>query len=282
MSDLHTHVAQFIDHLRHERQLSPLTCEHYERDLNRIIQFLATQEVSSWTKVTSAHLRLFIAREHSRGVGGKSLARRFSSLRSFYRYLLREKIVNHNPGIGVQTPKTARKLPKVPDVDETQVLLNITPEEDLDVRDLAILELTYASGLRLSELLKIDLTDIDFREANVRVIGKGNKERIIPVGTKAIDALNRWLLLRSEWLKSLPETLAVFISKRGDRLKPRAVQQRFSEWGKRYSAHHLHPHMFRHAFASHLLESSGDLRAVQELLGHQSIGTTQIYTHLDF
>jgi integrase/recombinase XerC len=295
MSSLIAGMEAFLNHLKYERGLSPKTQEHYGLDLRKIIPYLQKNGILDWQHVEAPLLRAWIAKEHSSGINPRSIARRLSTLRTLYRYLLREERVSHNPVNAVQAPKSHHKLPDVPDVDITQHFLDITPENDLDVRDLAMLELTYSSGLRLSELLNINLSDIDFAEKNIRVIGKGNKERIIPLGSRAINAINQWLPIRSEWLefhlqsasenpinqKISPE-MAVFISQKGVRLSPKTVHTRFSKWAERFAPHHVHPHMLRHAFASHILESSGDLRAVQELLGHESISTTQIYTQLNF
>ena len=280
MSGLVAGMEAFLKHLKFERGLSPKTQEHYGLDLRKIIPYLQKNGVLDWQYVEAPLLRAWIAKEHSAGINPRSIARRLSTLRTLYRYLLREELVTHNPVNSVQAPKAHHKLPNVPDVDITQHFLNITPESDLDFRDLAMLEITYSSGLRLSELLNMNLTDIDFAEQNVRVIGKGNKERIIPVGSRAIDAIQKWLPIRLTW--AAENETAVFISQQGTRLSPKSVHTRFSKWAERFSPHHLHPHMLRHAFASHLLESSGDLRAVQELLGHESISTTQIYTQLNF
>jgi integrase/recombinase XerC len=298
-------MEAFLKHLKYERGLSPKTQEHYGLDLRKIIPYLQKNGVLDWQYVEAPLLRAWIAKEHSSGINPRSIARRLSTLRTLYRYLLREELVSHNPVNSVQAPKSHQKLPDVPDVDITQHFLDVTPESDLDVRDLAMLELTYSSGLRLSELLNINLSDVDFAEQNIRVIGKGNKERIIPIGSRAITAINQWLPIRSEWLEfhsnsgqnsdsnsdpnfdsgthsKISTEMPIFISQKGVRLSPKTAHTRFSKWAERFAPHHLHPHMLRHAFASHILESSGDLRAVQELLGHESISTTQIYTQLNF
>jgi integrase/recombinase XerC len=277
---LQQQLLAFIAYMQQQRQFSVYTCEHYKRDLNRLIQFLAEQNISDWNEVTVKHIRHWVITLHQHGLAGKSLQRMLSSTRSLYRFLLKEGLVKHNPAIGVQAPKSPRKLPTAPDVDQTQQMLNSPVSDELETRDLAILELTYSSGLRLAELLSLNLSDIDFAENLVRVTGKGNRTRVVPIGSQAVTALQNWLTLRAQ---IVPEgEMAVFISKQGKRLSSRAVQKRFELWGKQHASQHLHPHMLRHSFASHLLESSQNLRAVQELLGHSNISTTQIYTHLDF
>jgi integrase/recombinase XerC len=281
MPGLNEALDAFINHLKFERGLSKKTQEHYAFDLRKLIPFLQKYEIFEWEKVDAPLLRVWIAKEHHSGIQPRSIARRLSTFRTFYRYLLREGWATHNPVNGVQSPKIHRRLPNAPDIDITQFVLNVIPDNDLDVRDLAMLEVTYASGLRLSELLNLNLSDLDFHEKNVRVIGKGNKERIIPLGSKAISAIEAWLPIRSAWVT--PETEdAVFITDKGTRLSPKSAHTRFAKWAQRFSPRHLHPHMLRHAFATHILESSGDLRAVQELLGHSSISTTQVYTQLNF
>ncbi|MDO8954020.1 MAG: tyrosine recombinase XerC [Gammaproteobacteria bacterium] len=282
MSDtsLKTHLQDFLTYLQEQRQYSAYTCENYKRDLDRLLQFLSDQAVSDWGTVELKHIRHWVISLHQKGLGGRSLQRMLSSTRSLYRYLLKQGLVKHNPALGVQAPKSPRKLPTAPDVDQTQQMLNASASNELEVRDLAILELVYSSGLRLAELLSLNLNDIDFSEGLVRVTGKGNRTRVIPLGAQAIAAIQSWLQCRAQFVDDTEQ--AVFISKQGKRLSPRGVQKRFELWGNQYASQHLHPHMLRHSFASHLLESSGNLRAVQELLGHSNISTTQIYTHLDF
>lgn len=273
-------LSDFIRYLESEKQLSNLTVENYTRDCESLIAFLKTQDVNDFKAVTPQHIKLWIAQSHSKGLNGRSIARRLSATRSLYRYLIREEVLDHNPALGLRPPKSERRLPKAPDVDQTANLLNINTDDPLEIRDLAILELTYSSGLRLSELLSINVADLDISDTSLTITGKGNKTRIVPIGAKAQSAINRWLSHRGEF--SHMDEDALFISQKGKRLTSRQVQKRFERWGKRYGDQHLHPHMLRHAFASHMLESSGNLRAVQELLGHASISTTQIYTHLDF
>jgi len=273
-------VEHFLHYLAIERRLSPHTLSNYRRDLKQARDFFAHQGLSDWPQATAHHLRALVAARHRAGIGGRSLQRLLSALRSFYRYLLREGAVGANPAQGIRAPKAPRRLPKALDVDQTAQLLNWNSDEPLAIRDRAIMELMYSSGLRLNEVIQLDAPDIDLKDATVRVTGKGRKVRVVPVGRHARDALNAWLKVR----RDLPgQESALFLNRKGGRLSPRTVQQRLQQWGAtRGLPARLHPHMLRHSCASHVLESSGDLRAVQELLGHADIATTQIYTHLDF
>ncbi len=274
-------LNHFLNHLRHERCLSPHTLSNYQRDLQRIKAWCLTQNIVAWADLTQPHVRSFIAMRHRQGISGKSLQRELSSLRTLFRYLQREKQAENNPAQGVRPPKSQRKLPSVLDADQLGCLLDQPSDEPLTVRDLAMMELFYSSGLRLSELVSLNLTNIDLVDAIVEVTGKGDKTRRVPVGEKARQSLERWLIVRAGMVS--PDESALFISQRGKRISPRTVQQRVHKLTQeRGVPTDVHPHMLRHSFASHLLESSGDLRAVQELLGHADISTTQIYTHLDF
>ncbi|MEA3291048.1 MAG: tyrosine recombinase XerC [Pseudomonadota bacterium] len=271
----------FVDHLARERRLSPHTVNAYQRDLARLREFCDAQGVAGWTKLSPQTARLYPAQLHQRGLGGRSIQRQLAAARSFYRYLLRERSARLNPFDGVAAPKSPRKLPQTLSVDEISQLLADHDDSDFAVRDRAILELLYSSGLRLAELAGLDSGDVDFSEETVEVLGKGAKRRIVPVGRKALDALRDWRDRRMTLAREGEN--ALFLNRRGGRLSPRGIQLRINEWAKRHGlGRRLHPHMLRHSFASHMLESSGDLRAVQELLGHADIATTQIYTHLDF
>ncbi|MFN3581500.1 MAG: tyrosine recombinase XerC [Pseudomonas sp.] len=277
---LQAELEAFLRHLREERQLSPRTLSAYQHDLEGLCSSLAAQQIGRWQDVQAQHLRLFIAQRHQAGMAGRSLQRQLSAVRSLYQYLIRERLCKHNPAVDLRAPKSARKLPKALDADKTAQLLNDTDNDDwLAIRDQAMLELFYSSGLRLSELANLDVHGLDLSQGEVRVVGKGNRTRLVPVGRMARDALNRWLQVRGLAAGDNP---ALFVGKQGRRLGPRAIQLRVRHWGVQQIGQHLHPHMLRHSFASHMLESSGDLRAVQELLGHADISTTQIYTHLDF
>jgi integrase/recombinase XerC len=273
-------VATYLDKLRYQRRLSGHTLSNYARDLQRFSQYLDTIEIASWDNVDEACIRQFIAQRHRQQISARSSQRELSALRSFFNYLISEQQLAYNPAQSVQAPKAKQALPKTLDVDQMQQLVEINTDTPLAVRDKAILELFYSCGLRLSELVGLDLP-LDLQQALVTVTGKGNKTRAVPIGSKAIDALRAWLQIRGDFIKE--KTDAVFLSERGTRLSPRSIQQRLRHWAQvQGMASHVHPHMLRHSFASHILESSGDLRAVQELLGHSDINTTQIYTHLDF
>ena len=271
----------FLDHLRHERRLSPRTLDGYARDLEVLAAWLRSAGVSDWAAVTEHHVRGFVGARRRKGASGRSVQRALSALRSLFRYLLREGLASGNPGQGVRPPKTPRRLPATLDPDQLGQLLDAPAETPLGLRDTAIVELFYSSGLRLAELVGLDLGDLDPGDAMVEVTGKGAKTRRVPVGRLALEALRRWLAVRSGLAAA--DERALFVSERGGRLHPRTVQARLRRLAlERGAARNVHPHLLRHSFASHLLESSGDLRAVQELLGHANISTTQIYTHLDF
>jgi integrase/recombinase XerC len=274
-------IPRFLTHLTTERRLSSHTDQNYRRDLELITQFCDKSAIANWTALDSQSIRSFAAAEFRRGQSARTIQRRLSALRTFCNFLIREGELKANPAQEVQAPKAPKRLPATVDADQMSQLLAFRTDDELSVRDKAIMELFYSSGLRLSELVDLDLTDVDLRDRIVRVTGKGNKTRIVPVGRFAVDALSRWLQERSGLATA--GTAALFVSKRGGRLLQRAIQLRIGAWARRQGlAVHFHPHMFRHSFATHLLESSQDLRAVQELLGHANISTTQIYTHLDF
>ncbi len=274
-------LDRFESYLRDERRMSVHTIVNYRRDLNKIVEFCRSRAIPDWSELTVPMVRAYASWRHRSGISGRSIARELSALRSFYRYLDREDIVRINPTVAVHAPKRGRTLPKVLDVDQINRLLKVDPTDALAARDVAIMELLYSSGLRLSELVKLDVGDVDMKDASVRVTGKGSKMRVVPVGRKALRALGEWLDRRNAWAKGSER--AIFVGKLGKRMSPRAVQVRLRSWGIKAGLDTgLHPHKLRHSFASHLLESSGNLRAVQELLGHSDISTTQIYTHLDF
>jgi len=273
-----TRLEEFLGTLNH---LSPHTRSAYRRDLLLLRQYCEREEIRSWRELDGRQIRSFIAARHRQGIGGKSLQRCLSSIRAFYRYLIRQGIGSRNPALGIATPKTPRKLPKTLDVDQTIQLLEIKATEPLALRDRAILELFYSSGLRLSEMAGLNTDSIDLADATVTVSGKGKKIRKVPAGRQALLAVRRWLAVRAKLVKEGEN--ALFINRSGTRLGCRSIQQRLQLWAARQGlAMHVHPHMLRHSFATHMLESSNDLRAVQELLGHADISTTQIYTHVDF
>jgi integrase/recombinase XerC len=271
-------LERFLEHLAVERRLSPRTLQAYRYQLSELARQLWPAQPPDWPTLDPASLRQAIASGHRKGLAAKSLAQRLSAVRSFYKYLRRRGDgIERNPAAGLKAPKGARKLPSVLDSDTVTRLLEIPDDEPLAQRDRALLELFYSSGLRLAELAALDWLDLDLDEGSVRVLGKGSKTRIVPVGRKAIEALQA---LR---LSATDRAGPVFRSRRGGRLGARAIQLRLVHWAQKQGLwQRVHPHLLRHSFASHLLESSGDLRAVQELLGHADIGTTQIYTHLDF
>ncbi len=280
-------VDAFIHYLKIERQLSTNTLSSYQRDLSQAIEYFTQDEqhlgkkIRSWQQINSHQYRAYVARQHRKNLSGKTIQRQLSSLRRLYEYLIKEQLAANNPLNGVTAPKSCRKLPRAPDIEQLEQLLHKGDNDPLLIRDRAMFELFYSSGLRLSELTNIDTLDLKLQDRQLRVLGKGNKERELPIGKKAVQALNEWLKVRGGLAK--PDEQAVFVSRFGTRITPRGVQQRLDKMATAQGLPvHLHPHMLRHAFASHLLESSGDLRAVQELLGHADISTTQIYTHLDF
>ena len=274
-------IDGYIRHLDLERRLSPHTATNYARDLRALADFMVRGDLDLWSKVDSQHVRVFAARAHAGGLSPRSVQRRLSAVRGFFNYLLRERIVTSNPAVDIRAPRAGKRLPGTLDVDQLNHLLDIPLENALAVRDKAIMELFYSSGLRLDELVGLDTGQLDLADRTVRVLGKGRKTRIVPVGRKAEAALRAWQRERAG-LADSGET-AVFVGKNGSRLKHRAIQLRIAYWARRKGLpSHVHPHLFRHSFATHLLESSKDLRGVQELLGHADISTTQIYTHLDF
>lgn len=272
----------FTRYLASEKRHSSHTCSSYEDDLRRFGGWAGGSEARrAWGELTPHDLRRYVAVLSRSGLSGRSIARHLSAIRRFYDYLLREHLAKDNPVLDVRAPKAGRRLPKVADVDQLSHLLDAAPDDPLETRDLSMFELLYSSGLRLSELAGLNLESIDRRGGEVRVSGKGSKERILPVGRRALTALSQWLEVRPAL--AAEGASALYVSRRGERLSNRSIQSRLSRWGVKNGADQkLHPHLLRHSFASHLLESSGDLRAVQELLGHADISTTQIYTHLDF
>lgn len=278
-------IEKFEEYLQYEKHYSKHTLSAYKRDLTQFKSWLnnqsGDQKCKDILKADSLHVRNWVASLHRQGSSGKTLQRKLSSLRSFYQFQIRKYDLKNNPAVDISAPKTARTLPDTLDVDTLNQLLEMDGDSILAVRDRAIMELFYSSGLRLSELVNLDLDSIDLTENILRAIGKGNKTRVLPIGKKASTALSKWLRQRSNIANF--EDQALFVSNRGKRISPRSVQQRLNFWRKKQGLEqHVHPHKLRHSFASHVLESSGDLRAVQELLGHSDISTTQIYTHLDF
>ena len=274
-------IDRFIRHLEIERRLSPLTCKNYRRDLEALAAWCEKDGAGCWQDVDSEHMRAFSATCFRKGLSAKSIQRRLSAARTFFRYLMREKEVKKNPVTSVSAPKASKRLPGNLDADRMARLLHIPGDGPLVDRDRAILELLYSSGLRLAELVDLNLGDVDMQDATVRVTGKGNKDRIVPVGRFALKAVRQWTISRGGLANA--DEKALFVSNRGARISPRSVQARVKHWAKHQGIDaNVYPHLFRHSFATHVLESSHDLRGVQELLGHANISTTQVYTHLDF
>ncbi len=274
-----TILTDYFKYLEFEKRVSEHTLKSYQRDIKQLVSYCAAHQIEQWQGVLPIDIRNHIANRHRKGLSSKSLQRELSAIRSFYNYLLKKLLVQNNPAKQIKAPKQERKLPKVLDVDQMSGILDSPPDSFLEIRDLAMFELFYSSGLRLSELADLNMDDIDLSERELRVLkGKGGKQRILPIGGKAVTALKKWFLYRTN-----TTDLAVFISNKGKRLGQRSIQLRLNRWCKKIGLpEHVHPHMLRHSFASHLLESSHDIRAVQELLGHSNLSTTQIYTHLDF
>lgn len=278
---LEPELERFLGNLREGRNASPATCDGYARDLARFARFLRDDGARSWAEVEPDRVQRFVAHEHRRGLGGRSLARALAAIRALYAWLLREGLAARDPAADIRPPRAARPLPHTLEVEEVERLLAVPTADTRGCRDRAMLELFYSAGLRLAELAAVDVAAIDLGEGTVRVTGKGQRERIAPLGRPARRALADWLRARLDWAPA--DEPALFVTARGARLSRRAVQDRLAHWARRLGLpRHVHPHMLRHSFATHLLESSGDLRAVQELLGHADIATTQVYTHLDF
>ena len=268
----------FFNYIKFEKRLSELTIKNYQHDINRLIKL----NDKKLTEINSEDIRLSLSKLHASGLSGKSLSRILSSWRGCFLFLNKSQLMKYDPTSGIKAPKAKKKLPQTLSIDQVFNLINIPQTGFIDTRDKAILEFFYSSGLRLSELVNIHISDIDMSEQTLKVLGKGNKFRIVPIGRKAIEALNLWILQRNKLNKILDSEL-LFLNQQGKKLTARAIQYRLKFWAqKNNNPENIHPHLLRHSFASHVLQSSQDLRAVQELLGHSNISTTQIYTHLDF
>jgi integrase/recombinase XerC len=282
-------VARFRRYMGSERRLSAHTDSNYARDLAALVKYCDRVGLGEWSALDSQHIRMFAAHSHAGGLSPRSVQRRLSAVRSFYEFLVRENAagsaprsgVTRNPAHDIRAPKAAKRLPETLDPDQMARLLEVPPGDSFVTRDRAIMELLYSSGLRLAELVGLNLTDLDLKDRMVDVMGKGRKARRVPVGSIAAEVLSKWLRERAAVAK--PGETALFVGRGGKRLGPRAVQTRVAHWARRQGLSvHVYPHLFRHSFATHLLESSRELRGVQELLGHADISTTQVYTHLDF
>ena len=275
------HLSRFFIYLESERKYSKHTLSAYRRDVQAFSVFCAENDQVIWADIDETLVRRFVATQHRKGLSGRSLQRQLSAVRSLFNYLCRHHGLDNNPADGVPAPKSAKRLPETLGVDQLNNLLSMPDDDPLARRDHAMMELLYGCGLRLSELTGLNLSDIDWQMQTLTVTGKGNKQRRLPFGRKAAAALKVWMKERALLLKQEQE--ALFLSKNGQRISNRSVQQRLKKWAlKQGLASNAYPHMLRHSFASHILESSSDLRAVQELLGHANLSTTQIYTHLDF
>ena len=272
------YLQGYLAWLRNEKQYSALTVESYARDLRHLFELAAGTPLAN---LRIHQVRRFIAQLHSTGLGGRTLARMLSAWRGFFTYLMRDHGLADNPCAGLRAPKSPKNLPQAMSPDEAARMVDLPADTPEAIRDKAMFELFYSSGLRLAELVNLDPAQLDMGVGEVRVTGKGSKTRIVPLGTYAIAALRAWLAVRDQLARA--DEAALFVGQRGSRISPRVVQLRMKRWGiKQGITSNVHPHLLRHSFATHVLQSSGDLRAVQEMLGHASISTTQVYTHLDF
>ena len=274
-------LQAFFQYLQSEKRYSEHTLKSYRRDISGFIEYCQAIEISSWHLIDSQQVRNYAAQKHRQGLSGKSIQRLLSSLRSLFKYLIKYQKLKTNPAVGVSAPKTLRKLPEVLSADDLNHLLTLDDSDPLAVRDMAIMELLYGCGLRLAELIDLNINQIDWQSLTLNVTGKGRKQRLVPFGKKAAQSLKKWFSKRKQYAAENEQ--AVFVSQRGSRISASSVQQRLKKWAKAKGLdRRLYPHLMRHSFASHILESSQDLRAVQELLGHANLTTTQIYTHVDF
>ena len=273
-------IEEYKKFISFEKRLSPSSVKNYLRDIDTLLKL---NENTTLDGYSIENIRKNIATLHSKGLGGKSLSRMISSWRGLFNFLIHKYGFKKNPTLGIKAPKSKKLLPQTLSVDQTIKLVDIKDSSFLGLRDHAILELFYSSGLRLSELVNLNIGDLDFDSGTITVIGKGQKERVIPFGSFAAKAIKKWLEIRKKISVPKSEDQILFLSKTGKKLTSRAIQYRLKYWAiKQGVPENIHPHLLRHSFASHLLQSSQDLRAVQELLGHSNISTTQIYTHLDF
>ena len=277
---MHTQLEQFLSHLANQRQLSVHTVNSYRRSITDLINTLSDDKML-WRDLSGDHIRMWIATQRQQGLAPRYIATKLSALRSFCHYLLSHELIIQDPCVGISAPKRGKPLPKNINVDEVNQLLDLNLDDPLAIRDRAMMELFYSSGLRLAELVDLNLSDINYPEQLVTVTGKGNKQRIIPVTQLALTWLEKWINVRQD-LVNTGET-ALFVSKQRRRISHRSVQVRIKKWASEQQLNAtVHPHKLRHSFATHMLEGSGDLRAVQEMLGHNDLSTTQIYTQLDF
>lgn len=281
MTPLQPLIDSYLNHIASQRGLSPVTITNYQRNLAEFVELLTQKQIDNWADLDSHNVRLMVKQLHHKGIKARSIATKLSALRSFLSHLVQSELLTHNPAKGVASPKLDKPLPKNISVDEMFQLLNIKEKDPLSVRDQCIMELMYSSGLRVGELVGINLSDLKLSENEIMVTGKGSKQRLLPITDSAVTALKEWLKIRPDF--SLAGEKALFLSKKKNRISVRNVQSRMEAWGlKQALPSHINPHKLRHSFATHMLESSGNLRAVQTLLGHADLATTQVYTHLDF
>ncbi len=263
--------------------LSKHTVSNYRMDLNKFVDFVKKSGCITWAEVDEKKVRAFVSKCHEGGMIGRSISRNLSTLRGFFNWLEKENLVFNHPFKDIRAPKSNSRLPAVLDVDQMSFLLSRRVDSKILIRDKAMFELMYSCGLRVSELTSLNIEDVDIQGDEIRVLGKGKKERLLPLGGQAKKSLLRWLSIRDNFVKEPADKQSLFLSSRANRISVRTVQSRLDLWGRVLSiGTTVHPHMLRHSFASHILESSGDLRAVQELLGHSNLSTTQVYTHLNF
>ena len=280
---LYKSLERYISFLKFERAYSKHTISTYLNPLVSLSLHLQRDNITSWQEVQELHLSSWLVSFKKAGLKPSTIQNKVSACKGLFRFLLQRQEIKLDPSALLSAPKSHRTLPKNMSVDELSGLLNFIPESTIEYRDKAILELFYSSGLRLSELSSLDVASLSINSTEVRVLGKGNRARVLPVGKEALHAINDWLNVRIEFVTSKTTNEALFLSKLGNRLSTRQIEQRLKYWAQRQGINgNLHPHKLRHSFASHMLESSSDLRAVQELLGHQNLSTTQIYTHLDY
>lgn len=281
MSHLLPDIQRYLTHLASQRGLSPVTITNYQRNLNEFIALIEAKGINTWQQLDTHEVRLLAKQLHQKGIKARSIATKLSALRSFFEYLVNNDLITFNPAKGVSAPKLDKPLPKNISVDDMDQLLDIDGDDPLTIRDHCMMELMYSSGLRLSELVNINLQDFKLSEKEIRVTGKGSKQRLLPITKTAVDAIKLWLKIRPDF--AISGEKALFLSKQKKRISARSVQMRMEKWGLEQSLpSHVNPHKLRHSFATHMLESSGNLRAVQTLLGHADLATTQVYTHLDF
>ena len=274
------YTQHYLEYIKYEKRLSPLTVKNYHRDIELLLE-ISPQKIL--IKLSIDDVRKSVSSLHARGLNSKSLSRMISAWRGLFNFLNQRFNFTHNPTLGIRAPKGKKQLPQTLSVDQNMKLVSINDYTFLGIRDHAIIELFYSSGLRLSELINLKIQDINFGEGTITVLGKGGKSRIVPAGKYAVDAIQKWIGLRNKIKNISRENSPLFLSKIGKSLSSRAVQYRLKIWAiKQGVPENIHPHLLRHSFATHILQSSQDLRAVQELLGHANISTTQIYTHLDF